>query len=290
MSIATYTVVAGDTLTKIARQFGTTVNALAKANNIPNQDLIYAGQVLLIPDAAAVTKNANIRTTVDRVALRSSAEFKDDNVLQYLPRYSTFQNAELHGDWWTVSGGNGFVHTSGVEIIRDRNIAQGEIDAIPYRSQWDVDANNRNDDCGQTCVAMLAEWRGVNVRVNDLPFQSVPAGDTTATDLVRNLGSDAVKLPAHIVPVAMGDNPPLASICLIWYGGLRRSSVQDVGYVGWHWVVLIDEQANHVIVHDPDFWGDRRDEGSCKQYSREEWDMAFIPYGGVSGRTCVVLD
>lgn len=45
----TYTVVAGDNLTKIANKFQTTVNALVTLNNIPNPDLIQPGQVLKIP-------------------------------------------------------------------------------------------------------------------------------------------------------------------------------------------------------------------------------------------------
>ena len=45
----TYTVRPGDTLTKIAQQFGTTVQAIAQANNIVNVNLIYVGQVLIIP-------------------------------------------------------------------------------------------------------------------------------------------------------------------------------------------------------------------------------------------------
>ncbi len=44
----TYTVVAGDTLSKIAAQFGTTVAALASANGITNPNLIFVGQVLKI--------------------------------------------------------------------------------------------------------------------------------------------------------------------------------------------------------------------------------------------------
>lgn len=44
-----YTVVAGDTLTRIALRFGTTVAALVQANNIVNPNLIYVGQVLNIP-------------------------------------------------------------------------------------------------------------------------------------------------------------------------------------------------------------------------------------------------
>jgi LysM repeat protein len=44
-----YTVRTGDTLSAIARRFGTTVAAIAQANNINNVNLIYIGQVLVIP-------------------------------------------------------------------------------------------------------------------------------------------------------------------------------------------------------------------------------------------------
>lgn len=45
----TYTVKAGDTLTAIAIRFGTTVAAIASANNITNINNIGVGQVLVIP-------------------------------------------------------------------------------------------------------------------------------------------------------------------------------------------------------------------------------------------------
>ena len=44
----TYTVVQGDTLSSIASRFGTTVPAIMQANGLTS-DLIYVGQVLLIP-------------------------------------------------------------------------------------------------------------------------------------------------------------------------------------------------------------------------------------------------
>lgn len=44
----TYTVVAGDTLSALAVKFGTTVQALANANNIYDVNLIYVGQQLII--------------------------------------------------------------------------------------------------------------------------------------------------------------------------------------------------------------------------------------------------
>ncbi|MBP6468877.1 MAG: LysM peptidoglycan-binding domain-containing protein [Chloroflexi bacterium] len=43
-----YTVVQGDNLTSIAARFGTTVNAIKAANGLTS-DLIYVGQVLIVP-------------------------------------------------------------------------------------------------------------------------------------------------------------------------------------------------------------------------------------------------
>ncbi|NLZ51679.1 MAG: LysM peptidoglycan-binding domain-containing protein [Thermoanaerobacteraceae bacterium] len=44
-----YIVRAGDTLSQIAARYGTTVAAIMRANNLTNADLIFVGQVLLIP-------------------------------------------------------------------------------------------------------------------------------------------------------------------------------------------------------------------------------------------------
>ncbi len=46
----TYKVVSGDELWKIANDYNTTVDAIAQANHIQNVNLIYPGQVLVIPD------------------------------------------------------------------------------------------------------------------------------------------------------------------------------------------------------------------------------------------------
>lgn len=45
----TYTVQRGDTLWGIAQRFGTTVGRLVQANDIPNPNLIFPGQVLTLP-------------------------------------------------------------------------------------------------------------------------------------------------------------------------------------------------------------------------------------------------
>ena len=53
MHTLTYVVRDGDTLTSIARRFNTTVNEIAKLNNISDKNLIYIGQVLKIETSAS---------------------------------------------------------------------------------------------------------------------------------------------------------------------------------------------------------------------------------------------
>lgn len=57
--MATYTVVRGDTLSKIAGRYNTTYQELARVNSIPNPDLIKVGQVLQVPPYDAATSTSS---------------------------------------------------------------------------------------------------------------------------------------------------------------------------------------------------------------------------------------
>jgi peptidoglycan/xylan/chitin deacetylase (PgdA/CDA1 family) len=65
----TYTVRAGDTLFSIAARHGTTVSALAAANNIANPNLIRVGQVLVIPGAGSPAQVVRSVPTTQRVVV-----------------------------------------------------------------------------------------------------------------------------------------------------------------------------------------------------------------------------
>ena len=62
-SAESYTVKSGDTLSAIAREKNTTVDAIAKKNKISNVNLISVGQVLEIEDAKTTQKTTEQATT-----------------------------------------------------------------------------------------------------------------------------------------------------------------------------------------------------------------------------------
>lgn len=83
-----YTVQAGDVLWKIAEQYGMTYQELAKYNQISDPDLIYAGQVIKIPDqktaepvsgTADTTGTASEPTTAADTILANGTIYTIDN-------------------------------------------------------------------------------------------------------------------------------------------------------------------------------------------------------------------
>lgn len=86
----TYTVQEGDTLYKIGRRYGQTVDEIAAANNITNPDVISAGQVLTVPcvEVENVTSNpapapGNTNSTdTEQATCDFTYVFESDDTLQ----------------------------------------------------------------------------------------------------------------------------------------------------------------------------------------------------------------
>ncbi len=71
----TYTVKKGDTLWALAKTYNTTVDALAKLNNIKNPNFIVVGQVLKLNGTAdAVKKNTTSKVRIDVFGLQSNTD------------------------------------------------------------------------------------------------------------------------------------------------------------------------------------------------------------------------
>ena len=80
-SYNTYTVQKGDTLSQIASKYRTTYQKLASYNNISNPNLIYPGQVILIPETgsqpvAQVTYTVKSGDTLSKIGERYGISWK----------------------------------------------------------------------------------------------------------------------------------------------------------------------------------------------------------------------
>ena len=119
-----YVVRKGDTLSKIALKYGTTVNAIARLNGIRNPNLIYVGQILQIPN----TSNNAVTSTIDYTIQRG------DTLSEIASRYGTTVNvlANLNG-------------------IRNPNrIYAGNIIKVPITTRV-ISNTNVEHDCGH-CI------------------------------------------------------------------------------------------------------------------------------------------
>lgn len=67
----THKVVQGENLTSIAKKYNTTVDKIVELNNIPNPNLIYVGQVLIISGKAATTTSYQNTVTITGFGLQA---------------------------------------------------------------------------------------------------------------------------------------------------------------------------------------------------------------------------
>lgn len=96
----TYVVQSGDTLSRIAARFGTTVQELAQLNDISNPNLIYIGEVLKLPVSNSVKSGASsnqYQTTyvVQSGDTLSGIAARFGTTVQYLARINGILNPNL---------------------------------------------------------------------------------------------------------------------------------------------------------------------------------------------------
>ena len=134
---------------------------------------------------------------------------------------------------------------------------------VLYRSQWDTDAQYVKSDCGPACVAMLLGFRGITTTIDEISKACGMGPNkryTTAADLVnvsKTLGLELVAVSGWTLEQFAKQAP---CIVLVHYADLKDR--QDKNYTNGHWVVLLGVVGNDAVIHDPDWYPPRRDEGS----------------------------
>ncbi len=155
---------------------------------------------------------------------------------------------------------------------------------VPYKSQFDLDAAASRNDCGPACLAMLLNALGV-AATTDAVFQRTGAaadGYVSMAQLMR-VGE------SYRAPLEFRKDWTLAElrarldrarpvIALVHYGAfseLEPGVSTQSQFKGPHYVVVVGYDEAHVIVHDPLWAGDRREEGAFRRWPNAVWAAAW---------------
>jgi uncharacterized protein YvpB len=149
---------------------------------------------------------------------------------------------------------------------------------VPYKSQWDPDADDAKNDCGCSSLAMLLSYLGKEVTTNEVYEatgekaddgtnfeQLVVAAKKFGFDLIGSANKTLNDLKSLI------DNSILGMV-VVHYGFLNGR--QDP-YKGPHILVVSGYDDKYIYTEDPDFAYSRRDEGHKKVYLIEDFDKGW---------------
>lgn len=142
---------------------------------------------------------------------------------------------------------------------------------VPYKSQWDPDANDSRDDCGPTSASMVLEFLDGKKRTSNEVFVKTGAAKDQAITIpqLQNaiaqygftsqfyVGQTIEQLKAWI-------DKGIIPIALVHYGDL--SSRQDKGFSGGHFFPVVGYRNDAIIANDPDFYAPLRGDGDHHGY------------------------
>ncbi|MCU0497723.1 MAG: C39 family peptidase [Anaerolineae bacterium] len=177
--------------------------------------------------------------------------------------------------------------------------------SVPYYSQEDATARYGRNDCGPACVRMVVGWDRIrkgqpdpaNLTVDELTQASGIgqrgfAGVVALRNLAQQYGVSSMttdgktnRLTLDRLETEIRAGRP--AICLVLYAKLTQR--QNQRFAGGHFVVAVGFNDREIILNDPDWYGDRRNEGHQWRVPRAEFEAALsttsewfsVPYQGV---------
>ncbi len=163
------------------------------------------------------------------------------------------------------------------DMVEALDVASPRMVDVPYRSQHDPDAQLSRADCGPACVAMLLQWKGVQVSIDEISRET-SLGSTNAGQLISAAGRHGLRLSrlsdmrlADVERAIEAKRPIVALVNYLDFGDRR----QDTNYAGLHWIVVVGYDQANVYINDPDYWGGRRLEGMQHAIPRAVFDQAW---------------
>ena len=180
-----------------------------------------------------------------------------------------------------------------------RQDENGHVLAVPYLSQWGMGADQRRGDCGPACIGMLAHFLTPHRPTVDRaaaacgqPATGPGQAATSREQLRRGAASYGITLETRSVyrPPALTLDLLKAqvdagkpAIALIHYGVLRDGTNgipgiihnQDQKYARGHWVVFCGYTDSGVVIQDPDFYGNRVNDGNLRYVPLRAFEQAL---------------
>ncbi len=155
---------------------------------------------------------------------------------------------------------------------------------VPYRSQWDHDANKSNTDCGPACLAMVLGYYGTQAAINDLftatgvePGKLIGFGQLQ--QVARSYGITFEYSANHklrdLKQWIDEAKPVIALVKYSYWSEIEAGlSTQDT-YTGPHFVVVVGYGDGNIYINDPNYWPPRREEGHTKAWSEVLFNLAW---------------
>lgn len=152
---------------------------------------------------------------------------------------------------------------------------------IPYKSQYDSDAETYRNDCGPACVAMILNGLGINVTTNAV-YRKTGASSTgyvSVSQMMRAAQTYGVNFdyfyPWSINDLKLAVRDGKAPITLVHYGAWSKLGKTQSSFRGPHFVVIVGYDEDYIFVNDPLWWGSRRSEGERKRWTYKQFEAAW---------------
>ncbi|MCB2179667.1 C39 family peptidase [bacterium] len=155
------------------------------------------------------------------------------------------------------------------------------ITQIPYKSQYDADANQYRNDCGPACVAMILNGLGKEVTTNTVYRRSGADanGYVSVSQMMRAAQTYKITFeyfyPWTLDELMLAVKAGTAPIVLVHYGAWSSLGKTQNRFTGPHFVVVVGYDKNYIYVNDPLWKGSRRYEGERFAWTHKEFLAAW---------------
>lgn len=155
----------------------------------------------------------------------------------------------------------------------------GKVIAVPWLSQLGPTASYAPGDCGAACVAMLANWRGQAVTVDNVgkAIGKAPGyGSLNFNELIAGAAHYGITLKhdtPYLEQIREDIDRDKPVIVLLNYRSIPMYDRYSASYNAGHYVLVVGYAEGCITYHDP-YWP-QHDRGEYKQMTNADFGRAY---------------